>query len=654
MLAAAVLLWAGSSHAATGADAGAQAGAQADAQAGGQASAAGENGAADGLIVRLKQASPHRRQDDPRHALRDQARANRVLDAAHRDLPGARRSPALRAVARDQLLLDYGRPLPAAEAEALAQRLRRDPEVVWAVPNRREQRLQMPTDPLVPQQWWMHTAGGADGNALPDRRRGVPGFVSAWQSGLPGADGVVGLGGVRVALSAQGQSAAPPAGVVIAVLDTGLTPHPDLAGRVLPGHDFVSDPVVANDGDGRDADPSDPGDGVAAADLGQPSLAGCGVSPSSWHGTAVAGLLGAVAGNGLGGAGILRGGQVLPVRVAGRCGASVADILDGMRWAAGLPVAGAPPNPHPARIINLSFGGADACGPAYQATIDELRAIGVVVVAAAGNEHGGARRPANCQGVIGVVALNRDGFKTHYSNFGPELAVQGIATVGGDDAQGGAWGSLVADGGLVTTWNRGSAGPGTADYAGVFGTSFAAPLVAGTLGLMLSVNPGLDAAQLLEGLRRSARPHVLSAHIGTCSAANPGRCLCNTAQCGAGILDAEQALRYADNPAAYVPPSRTPALLDSPELARAYALGADRPPNIAATTSTASATAGTAGTSGMSQAAGSASGGAGALAPGWLLALGMGIAVLLWLRLTRRAWVRDGAAATSDRRDRRS
>ena len=638
MLAAAVLLWANGSQAATGANAGAQ--------AGGQASAAGESGVADGLIVRLKQASPHRRQDDPRHALRDQARANRVLDAAHRDLPGARRSPALRAVARDQLLLDYGRPLPAAEAEALAQRLRRDPDVAWAVPNRREQRLQMPTDPLVPQQWWMHTAGGADGNVLTDRRRGVPGFLSAWQSGLPGADGAV---GVRVTLSAQGQPAAIPAGVVIAVLDTGLTPHPDLAGRVLPGHDFVSDPAVANDGDGRDADPADPGDGVVAADLGHASLAGCGVSRSSWHGTAVAGLLGAVTGNGLGGAGILRGGQVLPVRVAGRCGASVADILDGMRWAAGLPVAGAPLNPHPARIINLSFGGADACGPAYQATIDELRAAGVVVVAAAGNEHGGARRPANCQGVVGVVALNRDGFKTHYSNFGPELAAQGIATVGGDDAQGGAWGSLVADGGLVTTWNRGTAAPGTADYAGFFGTSFAAPLVSGTLGLMLSVNPGLDAAQLLEGLRRSARPHVRSAYIGSCSAANPGRCLCNTAQCGAGILDAEQALRYADNPAAYVPPSRTPPLLDGPELARAYALGADRPPNIAVAMSATSATPGTAGTA---QAAGSASGGAGALAPGWLLSLGLGIAVLLWLRLTRRAWVRGGSAALADRRDR--
>ena len=51
-----------------------------------------------------------------------------------------------------------------------------------------------------------------------------------------------------------------PAPVVVAVLDTGITAHPDLLGRVLPGYDFVSDVDYANDGDGRDADPSDPGD----------------------------------------------------------------------------------------------------------------------------------------------------------------------------------------------------------------------------------------------------------------------------------------------------------------------------------------------------------------------------------------------------------
>ena len=99
-----------------------------------------------------------------------------------------------------------------------------------------------------------------------------------------------------------------------------------------------------------------------------------------------------------------------------------------------------PINPNPARIVNISFGGSAACGPAYQTAVDELRAVGAVVVAAAGNEATAPSRPANCRGVVGVVGLNRDGFKTHYSNFGRQIGVSGIATVAGDD-DGGAWGS---------------------------------------------------------------------------------------------------------------------------------------------------------------------------------------------------------------------
>ncbi len=90
--------------------------------------------------------------------------------------------------------------------------------------------------------------------------------------------------------------------------------------------------------------------------------------------------------NGTGGAGIHWGASILPVRVAGKCGADLADIVDGMRWAGGLAVAGMAPNPNPARIINISFGGSAACGAMYQTAIDELRNAGVVVVAAAGNE----------------------------------------------------------------------------------------------------------------------------------------------------------------------------------------------------------------------------------------------------------------------------
>ncbi len=109
----------------------------------------------------------------------------------------------------------------------------------------RERRLQFapvpPLDPLFAGsagQWWLQPVSGSNANAISARLRGVGGFQSAWLQA----------------------SAAP---VVVAVLDTGITAHPDLVGRVLPGHDFVSVVEYANDGNGRDADPSDPGDWVS-------------------------------------------------------------------------------------------------------------------------------------------------------------------------------------------------------------------------------------------------------------------------------------------------------------------------------------------------------------------------------------------------------
>ena len=535
---------------------------------------------AHGLIVRLKDAAPHGSAFARLHA-GDGERLQQVLRASA--LPARDAQPAWRATGRDQQLLDFGRVLDGAEAAALAARLRARPEVDWVAPNVREKLLALPTDPLVGQQWWLRAHGGTDAHALADRLRGVPGFLTAWTSGLPGATGR--------------------ASAVVAVLDTGITAHPDLAGRVLPGYDFVSEVAFSNDGDGRDADPADPGDWVSAADRSDPRYAGCDEQASSWHGTLIAGMLAAGTDNGTGVAAINHDGRVLPVRVAGKCGATVADIVDGMRWAAGLNVPGVPRNPNPARILNISFGGSTPCGREYQTAIDELRAIGVVVVAAAGNEHGAVARPANCNGVVGVTALNRDGFKTHYANFGAVLAASGIATVGGDDDRGGAWAALLADSGLVSVWNDGTQGPGQARYAALFGTSFATPVVAGTLGLMLSVNPALTAGQLVDGLRASARPHVVSPHIGACSNDNPGRCLCSTATCGAGILDAAQALQYASQPDSYVAPPRQAARLDSAELRNAAALGPDRPPNAPAPSP------------------GSGGGGGGASGPGWLLAL---------------------------------
>jgi serine protease len=551
-----------------------------------------------GLIVRLKQPaaneSLHPRGANPRtrEGTQGSVRWQRVLGEAGLSGASGRVEPRMRPVGRDQQLIEFERPLSRREAASLRDKLMARPDVDWVEPNLRERRLQAsPSDPLFTQQWWLQPVSGSNANALEARLRGVAGFQTAWLR-------------------------ANQAPAVVAVLDTGITSHPDLAGRVLRGHDFVSVIEYANDGDGRDTDPSDPGDYVSSADLASALFTGCAVESSSWHGTIVAGMIVANADNSEGGAGIHWGASVLPVRVAGKCGADLPDIVDGMRWAAGLPVAGTALNPNPARIINISFGGSAACGPAYQSAVDELRAIGVVVVAAAGNDWSGPSRPASCPGVVGVVGLNRDGFKTNYSNFGDQIGISGIAAVAGDDSQG-AWGSVLADSGLVTLTNRGSTVPTSGGYARLYGTSFAAPQVAGTIAHMISLNPTLSYEQIVQGLRASARPHVVSPKIAKCSDSNPGRCICTTATCGAGILDADQALLYATMPDSYVAPRRLAEVIDNAQVDAALALAPqDRPSNVVQVSSSSS--------------------GGGAFGGFWLLALATAALTLPALRTPRR------------------
>lgn len=510
-------------------------------------------------------------------AVDDRDRGRRLRVIAEAGLP----TPTLRPNGRAAHHLSFGRLLDGAEALRLADALRARPEVEWVVPNERERRLVSPSDPLFARQWWLKPVSGTGANALADRLRGVPGLQSAWTltTGSPAA--------------------------IVAVLDTGITDHPELAAHVLPGYDFVSEVEYANDGTGRDADPSDPGDWVTEADKSRnPVLFGkCDVASSSWHGTAISGLIAAVSNNQEGVAAANLDGRVLPVRVAGKCGATVADIVDGMRWAAGLPVSGVPLNAHPARIINVSFGGDAACNAAYQDAINEIALVkGAVVVAAAGNERGLVNRPANCQGVIGVVAANRDGFKANYSSFGPQAV---IATVGGDPVDDGLWGDLLGDDGLLGADNSGSTTPSAPGYSRLFGTSFAAPVVSGAISLMLSANPNLTAEQIIAGVRLSARPHVTSSRIAACSTSNPGRCLCTTATCGAGLLNAEQAVRYALGPTTYVAPALTAVSIDSVDVERAVALGLDQSPTV-------------------SMASGDSGGGS--LGAGWLVALALAVA----------------------------
>jgi serine protease len=569
-----------------------------------------------GLIVQLREAPSHaelareralaaNRQDAGTRGAREQARWQGVLVHAEARAAGLRVSER-RAVGAAAQLVRFDRPMTMAQAQALATELAQRPDVASVALNTRERRLQAaapsnpPTDPDFggfDGQWWLQPVGGTDSAPISQRLRGVAGFQTAWTSVTTGSPSSL-----------------------VAVLDNGITFHPDLVNKVVPGYDMVSDVAFSNDGNGRDSDPTDPGDWVDANDLARPEYAGCALESSSWHGTAIAGMLVANANNDLGGASINWPGKVLAVRVAAKCGADVVDIVDGMRWVAGLPVClrsdasgncletSSQLSQPRARVINISFGGTGTCD-AYQPTIDQLRGLGVVVVAAAGNEHAATpTRPAKCPGVIGVAALNRDGFKTTYSNFGPMLTV---ATVGGDDSDG-AWGGLVADSGLLSVGNNGTTSAAGTGYFNYFGTSFSTPGAAGAVSLMLAVNPALTAAQIEQGLRLSARPHVTSnVGVGLCSDANPGRCLCTTATCGAGILDVPQALAYAAAPGSYVRPAGQPAVIDSAELLAAVALGPDRPSNTGTTPPA----------GGGSGSGNTGSSGGGAMSGLWLLAL---------------------------------
>jgi len=376
--------------------------------------------------------------------------------------------------------------LARALAEVLAERLHFRPDVMYAEADVLLEPQRTPDDPLYSSQWhYFEPAGGVR---------------------LPGAwDTTIGSSGITVA-----------------VIDTGLVAHADVAGRPVPGYDFISDALIANDGGGRDADASDPGDWITAAESSSGFFAGCPIQNSSWHGTHVAGTVAAATNNAFGVSGVNWASKLLPVRALGKCGGYLSDIADAMRWAAGLTVPGAPLNANPARVLNLSLGGSGACSATLQSAVNSVIAAGTVVVAAAGNSAGDAAnfQPASCSGVIAVGATTRTGAKASYSNFGETVAISAPGS------------------GVLSTANTGPFGPVADTYVTYSGTSMATPHVAGIVSLMLSVNPSLTPAEVRTKLLGSARPFP----TGTGND-------CSAGVCGAGIADAGAAVLAALPPA---------------------------------------------------------------------------------------------------------
>lgn len=287
------------------------------------------------------------------------------------------------------------------------------------------------------------------------------------------------------------------AGVTVAVIDTGIRPHADLAANILPGYDFIADSYYSNDGNGRDADASDPGDNVSAGFCGYGEPA----DSNSWHGTHVAGTVAAVGNNSQGVVGVAFNAKILPVRVLGKCGGTVADITDGMMWSVGLDVAGVPSNRNPAKVLNLSLGGYRSnglCDTAYRNAITAARDRGAVVVVAAGNdgENSQYHAPANCASAITVAATIQNGRDADYSNYG---SVVDVSAPGGDGIYGSSYN-------IYSTLNSGTTSIGADSYAWYAGTSMATPHVAGTAALLFSKNITLTPAQVEAAIKNTATP----------------------------------------------------------------------------------------------------------------------------------------------------
>ena len=450
------------------------------------------------LIVKFKDDAPS--EESERRAIPTGKARAAALNVAGFHTPGSRK-PArlafLKSISQQSHVMVSDAPMARSDMAALARTIAQDPRVAYAEIDERVYPLAFtPDDPGYASQWNMKSPDTSE------NEKAGANLSNAWSRSVAGQP----VNG---------------SGVTVAVLDTGYRPHADVAANIVAGYDFVSEDsnatfTTANDGDGRDSNALDPGDWNTNA-------ASCDVSNSTWHGTRVAGIIGAVGNNGTGIIGAAYGATLLPVRVLGVCGGYISDIAAGIQWAAGLAVPGVPANTaHIAKVINLSIGATGACSPTFQNAITAAYNAGSTIAVATGNDSSGSiSSPANCTGVIAVTAHTRAGDRLSVANIGLGTSISAPGGTGNGDGN--------YD--IYSTSNAGSTTPSLLDdYGTRYGTSFAAPHVSGVAALLLQIRPTLSPAAVLNYLRSTARAFPAGSYC-------DGR-----TDCGAGMLDAFKAV----------------------------------------------------------------------------------------------------------------
>jgi subtilisin family serine protease len=321
----------------------------------------------------------------------------------------------------------YVMEIPADETpEEMVNALRQNPDVEYAEPNTLLRALVTPNDPLFKYQYALSNTGQLIGS--------VPGSPQ----GKASAD---------IKAPAAWEETKGREDIVVAVVDSGVDmDHPDLKNKIVnSGKDFIN-----NDNDATD---------------------------DFWHGTFVAGIIGAQNDNAEGIAGVAWNCKILPVKVLDNTGFGPTDkVADGILWAAD----------NGAAVINLSLG-AETGTETLRAALKYAYDKGVVIVAAAGNANGNVYYPAAYDTyVLSVAATDYNDTRAASSNYGAriDVAAPGVRILS-----------------TVPTWYF---GPDVLPYGYGDGTSFSAAHVSGLAALIKGLKTWLTPAQIMDIIRYSA------------------------------------------------------------------------------------------------------------------------------------------------------